>query len=329
MTDLQKNRLRQEYQARINRVIDYIEGHIDHPLTLQEVARVANFSQYHFHRIFGAIMGETLHQFIQRLRLEKAAEHLASRPHMAITDVALDLGFSGSAVFSRAFREAFEMSPTAWRNGGYRERKNRQTMSNYDQQERKIREAFHLSSMYIDRETHDPTWRIRMKHASNLETKVEIKEFPDMTVAYVRHMGPYKGDSALFERLWGSLCRWAGPRGILSSPDAKFFSVYHDNPEITEESKLRVSICVTVPEQTKVDGEIGRMTLKGGTYATAQFVLDADQYSDAWAAVYAGWLPESGYQPEDSPPFEWCHNDPKEHPEGKHIVSICVPVKPL
>jgi AraC family transcriptional regulator len=202
-------------------------------------------------------------------------------------------------------------------------------MSNYDQQERKIREAFQLSSMYLDPDTNNPTWRIRMKQTSNLEANVEVKEFPEATVAYVRHVGPYKGDSALFERLWGTLCKWAGPRGYLSAPDVKFFSVYHDNPEITEDSKLRISICVSVPEDTKTSGEIGKMSLKGGMYAVARFELDADQYSDAWAAVYAGWLPESGYQPADSPTFEWNHNDPKEHPEGKHIVSICVPVKPL
>lgn len=45
--------------------------------------------------------------------------------------------------------------------------------------------------------------------------------------------------------------------------------------------------------------------------------------------MYAGWSPESGYQPDDRPAFELYLNDPKEHPEGKHIVEICAPVKPL
>jgi len=43
----------------------------------------------------------------------------------------------------------------------------------------------------------------------------------------------------------------------------------------------------------------------------------------------AGWMPASGYQPGDRLCYEIMNNNPKEHPEGKHIVDICVPVKPL
>lgn len=40
-------------------------------------------------------------------------------------------------------------------------------------------------------------------------------------------------------------------------------------------------------------------------------------------------LPESGYQPDDGPCYERYHNNPEEHPEHKHIIDICVPVKPM
>ena len=49
----------------------------------------------------------------------------------------------------------------------------------------------------------------------------------------------------------------------------------------------------------------------------------------AWDEVMGKWLPESGYQPDDRPCYELYHNDPKTHPEGKFLVDICVPVKPL
>ncbi len=65
--------LREEYISRINRVMDYIEVNIVQDLSLENLAEVANFSRFHFHRIFRAMVGETLHQFIQRIRLEKAA----------------------------------------------------------------------------------------------------------------------------------------------------------------------------------------------------------------------------------------------------------------
>jgi AraC family transcriptional regulator len=62
-----------EYAARINTVIDYIERNLGKKLTLDELASVAKFSKFHFLRIFNAFNGETLFQFIQRLRLEKSA----------------------------------------------------------------------------------------------------------------------------------------------------------------------------------------------------------------------------------------------------------------
>jgi AraC family transcriptional regulator len=45
----------EEYRSRINRVIDYIEANIDRDLSLPELAEVAHFSPFHFHRIFRAM----------------------------------------------------------------------------------------------------------------------------------------------------------------------------------------------------------------------------------------------------------------------------------
>jgi AraC family transcriptional regulator len=123
--------------------------------------------------------------------------------------------------------------------------------------------------------------------------------------------------------------KWAGPRGLFGRPDVKMLSVYHDDPEVTEESKLRVDVCLTVPPETQVGGEVGKTTIPGGKYALALFTIDADQYQKAWDFVFCRWLPESGYQPDDRPCFEWYLNNPQEHPEKKHIMKICLPVRPL
>ena len=154
--------------------------------------------------------------------------------------------------------------------------------------------------------------------------KIEVTEMADMPVAYIRHIGPYAGDGELFGRLFEQLFTWAGPRGLLQNPEMQVLSIYHDDPEITPDEKLRVEVCITVPEDTPVDGEVGKMVLPGGKYAMARFELASDEYPDAWAAVCSGWLPESGYQPDDRPAFELYLNDPKEHPEGKCILDICL-----
>ena len=295
-----------EYKSRINRVIDYIEANIGSELSLKELAGVAHFSPFHFHRIFGAMVGETLSGFIQRIRLEKAAMKLATDPKKSITEIAFESGFSSSSVFARAFRESFGMSASQWRRkAGKTESKESQAVSN-------MRQDFEVEPFYT-RATKKLEWRVTMKD-TNLKANVEVKEMPETHVAYVRHIGPYKGDQELFASLFNKLMAWAGPRGLLRFPETKVLSLYHDDPEVTDESRLRIDACITVPPDTKVDGEIGKSTIPAGKYAVAHFEITPDQYQDAWNAVYGGWLPTSGYQPADGPCYELYLNQPKTTP---------------
>jgi AraC family transcriptional regulator len=105
------------YAQRIDRVIDYLCRNLDRPVKLGELAHVACFSEFHFHRIFRAVSGETLNNFTNRLRLEKAAR-LLRYSAQSLTDIALDCGFSSSATFSRAFRSDYHTSPSQFRKNG-------------------------------------------------------------------------------------------------------------------------------------------------------------------------------------------------------------------
>jgi len=84
-----------EYRSRINRVIDYIENNISNKFSLNELAKTAGFSMYHFHRIFSNQAGENIFQFIQRLRVERAAVTLQINRNKSITEIALEYGFTG------------------------------------------------------------------------------------------------------------------------------------------------------------------------------------------------------------------------------------------
>lgn len=327
----QKKYLREEYVSRINRVIDYIENHYMRVLTLDQLADVAGFSRFHFHRIFRAMVGEPLNQFIVRIRVEKAAAMLLNNPKKSVTEIAFDCGFSGSAPFARSFKTVFNMSATDWRNKGWPDSKKCKTDSKDCKTIGKIGKAFDVSSYYIEDVNNNPQiWRIQMKEKlKRIETEIAVEEMDDMHVAYIRHIGPYKGDSKLFEGLFNKLFTWAGPRGLMSGPDLKVMAVYHDDPEITDEEKLRTSVCIFVPKNTEVGGEIGKMTIPKGKYARGKFEIAIDEFQAAWDTICGGWFPESGYQPADGLCYESYRNDPKDHPEGKHIVEIFIPVKPL
>jgi len=313
--------LRQEYVARINRVTDYIRVHLNGDLCLDTLAKVANFSPYHFHRIFRGMTGETLNTFIRRIRAETTAMKLINNPKMTITSIAMHCGFSSSAAFAREFKTFFGMSASQFRDGGPQSlRKIRETDSKIDQSVRKNGKDTILTSSY----TEDVIQTLR-RRTMMIEMNVEVKELPELHVAYIRHIGPYPGIAKAIEKLM----KWAGPRGLINFPGTTLLGVYHDNPEVTEESKLRSSACITVPEDTPVEGEVGKMTIPGGLFAVAHAEINEDQYGEAWDKLMGEWFPESGYQPDDRMCYEIYLNDPEQHPEGKHIVDICEPVRPL
>ena len=120
------------------------------------------------------------------------------------------------------------------------------------------------------------------------QIKVEVKEMPEFNVAYVRHIGPYQGNGALFEGLINKLMTWAGPRGLVRFPETQLLAVYHDDPNITEADKLRTSICLTVPPDTRVDGDIGKMNIPAGQYAVAHVEVADDEFQGAYDAIYGG-----------------------------------------
>ncbi|MFP4472115.1 MAG: GyrI-like domain-containing protein [Bacteroidales bacterium] len=304
-----------EYISRINRVFDYIETHIDQQLTLEELASVASFSKYHFHRIFYGIVGETPFQFILRLRLEKAAMLLLTQTDLGITEIAYKCGFTDPAIFSRAFKKFFGISASRYRREKLQNSNKSQTLRNKHQ-------SSDGASMYFCRRSQTLKWKTTME----LNKSTEVKTLPDMTVAYIRHIGPYKGDDKLFEKLWNRLFAWAGPRGLIGGEDFNSLVIYHDDPNLTDENKLRMSVCITVPPETRVDGEVGKMQVDGGKYVIARFEVGPQDFQTAWEWVFTEWFPASGYQPGDKPCFEMYPEEPKD---GKFTVDICVPVKPL
>ena len=71
------------------------------------------------------------------------------------------------------------------------------------------------------------------------------------------------------------------------------------------------------------------MTVPGGVFVTGRAEIGVDPFSEAWDTLMGEWLPGSGYQPDDRLCYEVYLNDPETHPEGKFIVELREPVRPL
>lgn len=306
------NRYQKEYIFRVNKVIDFIDSNIDKTLNLATLANVANFSPYHFHRIFSAFTGETLNSFIKRLRIEKAASLLLNNAETPVSEIAFLCGFNSESVFSRTFKEYFKYSAKQYRQ------KMLDELSKNDQLNSKIDKLKVNSNDYIRIVELTEKWRKLMK------TNIEIKEMPAMELVYCRHIGQYDQIGKAYEKLF----KWAGPRGLLNFPKTKTVTVYHDDPKTTEIDKVRQSASLTVDQKVKTEGEIGNLSVPSGKYAVGKFEIDVTEFEQAWNAMCL-WVSESGYQPDDRNAYELYHADPEHHPENKFVLDICVPVKPL
>lgn len=317
-----------EYTERINRVLDYLSENYAEDVSLAKLASIAHFSEYHFHRIFKAHVGEPLYRYTVRLRCEKAAQQLRYDRSKSITAIALDCGFSSPATFARSFKEQFGMSGSRWRDGEIGEfSKDRKVFSKEGKLFGRECEEFSVSDFYIDSTTNNLMWRIDM--VTMKDVVVEVRDVDPFTVAYKRHIGKFVGEQQKWGRLFGELTRWAGARGLIHCPGTEYLTVFRDDLNITDFTRFKADVALTVESGTKPEGDIGISELGGRKYAVAGFEIDADQYEDAWDLLFKTWLPQSGYQPDDSCCFEKYLNDPKRHPQNRHFIEIYIPVKPL
>lgn len=305
--------MRGQYEARMNRAIDFVYANYQYDLDLDGMADAANFSRFHFHRMFLTFTGETPAAFVRRVRLSSAAGMLRKHPGMSVGDIAQACGFSGSSVFSRQFKVRYGAPPSGWRERTRKDSKDGHIESNGDR-------APGTATPY-DPAMNRPYGGTIVKR---LDYRVEVNDLPDLAVAYARHVGAYPEIGEAFARL----NRWALPRGLMK-PDSLSLAVYHDEPAIVEENKLRSSACLTVPPGTLGEGDIGIMTIPGGSFAVGHFVIDGDEFGAAWDALIGEWIPSSGWQPDDRMCYEIYRNGLSERPDGKFVVDVCEPIRPL
>lgn len=103
----------------IESVLAYIEAHLEEPLSLEDLASQFNVSKFYFHRIFTAVMGESLNHYCLSRRMN-AAVKLLTQSKQSLTDIAYQLNFSSQSAFTRTFKNWFDVSPSPVRKGLYK-----------------------------------------------------------------------------------------------------------------------------------------------------------------------------------------------------------------
>ena len=283
-----------KYQARIERVIDYIQDHLDEPLDLNHLAEIACFSPYHFHRVYRAVMQETVAETVRRLRLHRACGDLIAN-QLSIGDVASRAGYGSVEAFTRAFRKDYDMPP-----GEYRAKQIDQV---------------HPLKPYSFLKDDDMY-------------NVTIGDVPSVRMAAVAHKGSYMDIGKAFEKIY----IWAMSNELTPGPETRSIGVYYDDPDSVKESDLRSHAGFTISGdldigKTQNAGDIDVVELKGGRAATLEHVGPYAELEKAYNWFYRTWLMEQNYELADLPPFEEYINDPKTTPPQELITKINIMIK--
>ena len=259
----------EQVSSRVNDVIYAIHKDISADHNAKTLAKIAAYSEQHFHRVFKSVVGETLHGYITRIRMEYAANQLMFEPSLTVLEVANRCGFSSPSSFSRAFKSVFQVSPGQWC-----ETRNSDKPYLSDPEIAKCYEKLNVSDI----------------------PKVSLVECEPIRVAYIRH----KGYGRAIRQTWLKLNSWAKQDGRVNS---RQFGLHHSNPVWTSLDECRYVACIEINHPLSRRGAVNEMFIPGGLYAKFHITGHYGELLPNISLIQEHWLPQSGMKMRSTPGY--------------------------
>ena len=281
-----KNITYNDYVQRINKVVAYINNHLDETLDLKTLANEAALSDFHFHRIFKALKGEAIGGYITRLRLEATAR-LLRYTSLTIEEIAFNIGYETPASLSKAFKKQYGISPTEYR-------RNKDTY-------------------IMKKEIINPDLALKAPKIVILEPK---------NLIYVALTGAYGSldYGKAYEQLWAVIkAQKLFTKGIES------ICISYDDPKITEGSLQRSDVCLAIHKSATPQEEVSCKNLAGGKYAVFFYQGSYENLSQVYDTAVR-WVIDHQYTLREEPFFEKYLNDARRTPKEKLKTEIYIPI---
>ncbi len=286
------------YSERINGALNYVNANLDKKIAIEDLALVAHFSPFHFHRIFQSLMNESVGNYITRIKLEKASQRL-SYTDKSILEISLDFGFSSTATFSRAFKKYFDSTPTQYRKNGLT-----------------------INSKICKNTIRESTYYCPVKD----EKTVVIKELEFKKIACITVFNAFEEGKAL--KAVNKLMDWSKKMGVFN--EGEILGMSPDDAVLTPKEKYRYLIGITVPEDFIFeDSVIKCMRIPKSKYAVIKVSGTIDNVINSWNYLYNNWLINSDYEPNHLYAFEKFLNKKKATDWSSFDLELSLPIKHL
>lgn len=280
--------------SRINDVLYFIHQDISNQLLAKDLANIAAYSEQHFHRLFKTVVGEPVHHYIRRIRIEFAANQLMFDTKSSVLTIATKSGFSSVSSFSRAFKTIFKMSPGQWRR------------SERQQQDKPFLADAEIAVCY-------------QRLDKMVIPKYEIVERPKQHVAYVRHRGY---DRSITDA-WQTLKAWAT---IENRDFSQQFGVHHSNPALVALKECRYVACLGIDYPILRRGLVNSMTIPAGLHAVFKLQGKYGELLPQLSNILQHWLPASGYKMLSTPTYVYYRKNQFLTIDETFDLDICLPI---
>lgn len=271
------------HRQRVDRVVAAIAADPVADHRLEDLARIAHFSPFHFHRIYGGVAGESVAATVRRVRLAQATR-LLQEGRQSITQVALAVGYESPQAFTRAFGQFTGQSPRA-----------------FQQQLHRVI----LDPLLASRDGCDAAM-----------PEVRVVERPAQRLRALRHQGPV----ATIPHTHRRLRLHVGGRAV-----SEWLGVGCGDP--MGSASFRYYAAVVSPEDWPCEAEVEMLDVPGGLYAMHCLAGPYSRITAAINALYARWLPGSGFEPDDRPMLERYLNSPRDAAQADLRTELLIPVR--
>ena len=287
-----------EYTKRINSVVNFIIKNSNDELSLAKLADIANYSPFHFQKIFKDVMGESPKQFIIRIRLENAAHSLIVHRHLSITEIALDSGFASPATFARAFKNYFGISADELRNLPPKE---------------------HIvirQSINAKRNTQIEITKYDAEYTKK-KLSVTVTKIPSFHVAFINTP---LSDTKKIQENYEKIIHFADAHDIFTY-DTKFIGIINPHSGLYQ-TAFSFSSVQSIPK------DIHTTEIEGGKFAVCKINGDTPQIFRAFHSLYENWIPKSAYRIKGHFAFEILLQNPLKKSYSNIERELYIPIEP-
>ncbi|NVO20711.1 MAG: AraC family transcriptional regulator [Bacteroidetes bacterium] len=298
-----------DHKKGVLKVLHYINQHLPDDLSLEVLAEVANYSPYHFQRIFQEAIRETPKQYVIRLRLEKAAHYLKIFPEMPVAEIAFNCGFSSPATFSRAFKSHYQVNAETFR-----------TMPNSDLYSPDGEENKIEIPGLIEWVKQNPERQNQPEFSSG----PTIKWVPGRKFACIPIVLNHPECISLAFR---NLMKWAIPNE-LHRKESHFIGIWLDAPVFTSLEKCRYLAGIEIDAETMNYKGAELFSMDAGKYASLRMKGDLEATWNKIVSMNHNFIESMGFSLSELIGFEIFEECPAYKPYESIMKDVLLPVRP-